>query len=372
MRLHTHQTALAPALQTALRAVPARTTLPALSGVLLTTESDHLTLQATDLDLAICTRVPADVSTPGAVLLPARFLAEIVRRLPPVTVTVDVDPVNWTATIAAGSSEFVVHGQAPENFPGLPRPEGGQMAAPSAALLRRVLQTTLFAASEDDARPILTGVQITFRTGELRALSTDGFRIAYRRVPDDSLADDADLSVTLPRRTLAEVARLLGDEGTVSLLAARTHVLFHLGHVQVLSRVLEGAYPPVLDLVPKTYPARLRVERERLEAACERVSLLADPLQRAYPVTLSWATGSLVLSASSPSVGRAREELPAHAEGDAFHVIFNAQLLLDGLRNVQASDVVLELSGPLTAARLSSPQDDGYLYVLMPMRPPEA
>ncbi len=372
MRVHVDQAVLAPIVQAAARAVPTRTTLPALGSLLLTAEDSSITVQATDLELAITARAPAEVASPGAVLLPARHFLEIVRRLPAGAVTIEVDPTGSTATLVSATSEFIINAQPAANFPGLPPAEDGIAAALPVAALRRAIQATIFAAAEDEARPILTGVHLTLAAGELRALSTDGFRIAYRRVRDENLAPAPELSVIVPRRNLAEILRFLGEEGTARLRATRNLVLVDLGDVQILSRVLDGSFPSVLDLVPKDYRTRIRADRQQLVDACERVSLLADPSQKAYPITLTPADWTLVVTASSASVGRAREAIPARVEGDALTIIFNAPLLLDGLRSCQGPEALLELSGPLTAARLTSPGDDGYLYVVMPMRPPEA
>lgn len=371
MQLSINQKDLQHALQAAGRAVPVRTTLPVLSGILLQAHGDRVTLQATDLEIAISATIPAQVTETVSILLPARQLVEIARRIPAETITFDIDPTHATATLRWPGSEFLLHGQPAEHFPGVPPTETGTEIPLPADQLRSAIEGALFAASQDEARPILTGTQLTLADGELRALATDGFRIACRRIPVPPSAHPATLNVVLPSRSLAELLRLLSDAEEVSLLPSKTHVLFRIGDIAFLTRTLEGVYPAVLDLVPKDYRTSLRVDRLLLQDAFERVSLFTDPLQKAYATSLTYGAGTLTLSASSAAVGKAREELPAEIDGEPGEVIFNARLLTDGLRAAAGSDVTLEISGPLTAARLTASGAPGFLYVIMPMRPSE-
>lgn len=371
MRLTIPHNDMTQALQIAARAVPTRTTLPALSGMLLQAGDGSLKVQATDLEMGIESVVPADVTTAGAILLPARYLAEIARRIPDGMIDLDVDEGNFTAIIRWGDSEFVIHGQSADHFPGFPTEESGVEVRVARDKLRTVLEGTLFATSQDETRPILTGVQLTLTGHGTQALSTDGFRIAYRR--SDAQLDGAGetISVVTPGKNLAELLRVMGGEGDVTIKATQNHVFFDLGRVRFFTRLLDGTYPAVMDLAPKEFRARLTVCRQLLHDACERVSLLSDPLQKSFATRLSWSDERLTLSASSAAVGRAREEIPVRAEGDRLELIFNARLLAEGLRSSNADSIIIEVSGPLTAARITSPEDEGFMYILMPMRPSE-
>lgn len=372
MRLTVPHKEFMQALQTASRAVPSRTTLPALTGVLLEAAEGQLKVQATDLEMGIESTFPADVTQSGTILLPARHVAEIARRIPDGLIDLAVDEGNFTASIRWGDSEFVIHGQSPDHFPGLPHAGNAMEVHVPREKLRSVLEGTLFAASQDEARPILTGVQLTLDDRGLRALSTDGFRIAHRRTDARPEGITENLSIVAPGKNLSELLRLIGGEGHVTVRATQNHVFFNLDGLRFFTRLLDGTYPAVMDLIPKEYRARLTISRQLLHDACERVSLLSDPLQKSFATTLAWSDRRLVLSASSAAVGRAREEIPVLAEGEQLELIFNARLLAEGLRTCSADTVVIEISGPLTAARLTSPEDEGFLYVVMPMRPSEA
>lgn len=364
--------ALQQAIQATARAVPLRSTLPALSGILLQAEADRVTFHATDLEMAISTTIPARVAVPGSILLPAKQLVEIARRIPSESITFDIDPNHTTATLSWTGSEFLLHGQPAEHFPGIPTTDPGAEISIGADQLRTAIESTLFAASQDEARPILTGAQITLADGELRTLATDGFRIASRRLAVPTPPEHPAFNAVLPSRNLAELLRLLSDAESVTILPSGNHVLFRAADTAFLSRTLEGAYPAVLDLVPKEYRASIRVDRLLLHDAFDRVSLFTDPLQKAYATSLAYADGRVVLSASSAAVGKAREELPAEVRGEPGEIIFNARLFTDGLRAAGGNEVTLEISGPLTAARLTAADAEGFMYVIMPMRPSES
>lgn len=372
MRLSVTQKDLLHGLQTASHAVPSRTTLPALSGILLEAADGRLKLQATDLEMGIETVVPADVDNPGSILLPARYLADIARKIPDGLISIEATPDNHLATIRWADSEFVIHGQSPDHFPGFPAADDvGVVAHVPKDSLREALEGTLFAVSQDESRPILTGVHLTLDGGGVQALSTDGFRIAHRRLDARIDGPIEPISVVAPGKNLSDLLRVMDGEGDVAVRATRNHVFFAFDELRFFTRLLDGTYPAVMDLVPKVYRAKIVAGRQALHDACERVSLLSDPLQKSFATTLSWSGGRLVLSASSAAVGRAREEIPVQAQGDQIELIFNARLLAEGLRSSRGENVVLEISGPLTAARLTSPEDEGFMYVLMPMRPSE-
>ncbi len=362
---------LLSALQNVARAVPARTTLPVLSGILVEAADNQVKLAATDLELGIECHVPARVEQAGSVVLPARYLTEIIRRIPDGRVEIQADPVTNSATIHWGTSEFTIHGHHPDQFPSLPKPEAETELEINRDVFRAVLEGTLFATSQDETRPILTGVQLTMEGNRLKALSTDGYRIAQRQGEGAVAEGEADFSAVVPGRNLGELLRLLGSGGTARTILTRNQVFVTFDGVKFVSRLLEGQYPAVMDLVPRDFPSRWRVDRQLLHDACERVSLLSDPLQRSYAINLRPEGQGILITASSAAVGNAREEIPAGVEGEGFEIIFNARYLAEGLRNMRGGEVLLELSGPLKAARLTTPDDPGFLYVLMPMRPSE-
>jgi len=360
--------ALAWGLQTTGRAVSSRTTLPVLTGILVETRGQDLILTGTDLEIAIRARVPAEAAAEGAIVLPARYLSEYARRIPFGQITVEVDTGRHQATLRWERSEYVIHGFAADQFPavGLNGDAGSGLTVPR-PLLRRIVQQTAFAVSADETRPTLTGVHLTAGDG-LRAIATDGFRVAIHRETFDAAAGQIDAIV--PGRVLSEVSRLLGpeDDGAVQLHFGGTQIHFDLGDVQVSSRLIEGQYPNVLDLLPRDYPIRLRVDRDALLEAAERASLLSDSRLASRLIVLELDAQRLVITSQDPEVGQAYEELPAELEGESLRIGINARYLTDGLRALGAGDVQLEFIDPVKAIRITAVDDPAYEYIVFPVR----
>ena len=368
MRLTIEQSDLHAALQVASRAVATRSTLAALSGILLVAEPEQLRLVATDLEMTVEALAPARVQEEGSVILPGRHLAELVRRLPPGEVELEVD-AGFRARLLQHRSRFTLHGMDPGAFPAVPRVSAGSTVLFDNGQLRNVLRRTTFAVSADDSRPILTGVSFRVEGDRLEALATDGFRIAACRVQLERPVEGQPVDVVIPGRSLAEVARLLPDDGIGRLILDETQAGFQLGEVRLISRLLEGTYPRVLDLVPSQYPTRVQLPTRAFQEACERAALMSDTRQAArWLIRLSVEPGRLVVTASDPELGEAREEVPAQVEGEGMTIGFNARYLVDGLKAVETEEVLFELTDPLKASRLRGLGADDFFYIVLPVK----
>ncbi|PZN08169.1 MAG: DNA polymerase III subunit beta [Bacillota bacterium] len=367
MRLVIDQADLHAALQVAIRGVATRSTLPVLSGILLVAEPEQLRLVATDMELTVEALAPARVQEEGAVVLPGRHLAEIVRRLPPGEVHLELEGLR--ARLIQERSQFTIHGTDPGIFPAVPRVGAGTTVLFDNGALRGLLRRTTFAVATDDSRPILTGVSFRAQGDRLEAVATDGFRIAACRMTLERPVEGGAAAAVIPGRSLAEVARLLPDEGIGRMLLDETQAGFQLGEVRLITRLLDGAYPDVLGLVPSEYPTRVRLPARAFQEACERAALLSDSRQAArWVIRLSVEPGRLVITASDPEVGEAREEIPAEVDGEGMVIGFNARYLVDGLKAIEAEEVLFELTEPLKASRLRGVGEDEFMYIVLPVK----
>lgn len=369
MKIRLAHADLLHAVQNAGRAVPTRTSLPALGGFLLEAGEGGARVAATDMEMGVEVTVPAAVEAAGALVVPARYLAEIARRLDEGEVELSLaEDGAHVLRVRSGSSEFSIQGQPPEHFPLLPEPEEAVQAAVALEALEGVLRTVSVAASRDEARPILTGVLLTLGEDVLEGLASDGYRIAHRRVR--ARVGGGPVSVILPARAVSEILKLRWNAEDVEVRAGNSQVSFSAPGLRMSSRVLEGSFPAVLSMLPREYPTRLFAAREPLLRALDRVSLIADPVSGAAAVTLRCAEEGVTLASSAAGVGSAREDVPCHCEGRSLEIIFNAAFLRDGLENAGGATVTVEFSGPLSAARITG-EEEGYLYAVMPMRPQE-
>ncbi|HLS89499.1 MAG TPA: DNA polymerase III subunit beta [Sphingobacteriaceae bacterium] len=367
MHVQVEQGQLQQALQKVTRAVSVRTTLPVLSGVLLEVTADGLRLTAYDLEVAIQTTIPAQVQEPGRTVLPARYLHEVVRRIPPGLITLRLEPESLRTTITWGRSKYDIHGLPPEQFPPLGSFNEATLEI-AGDLLHTIFSQTGFAVATEETRPALMGVHVNINNGTARAIATDGFRVAVR---ETELAGSGQADFILPGRSLQEISRLLPQEGgePVVVRTVDNQAEFAIGDTRVISRLIEGPYPNVLELLPTEYRQTAVVDRLALEAALERASLLADGRSSArWLVVLTLADDLLTITADDPEVGQAYEEISAQLDGEGIRIGFNARYLLEGLRHMEDDQVELSFIDPVKAVRIRGVGADAYQYVVFPVR----
>ena len=369
MEFRASQPDLSLGLQTAAKAVSSKNTLPILSGILLRADQNNrLKLTATDLELGIECFVPATVESPGAIVLPSKYFAEIIRRLPSGEIRVSVDPQNFTATVRWERSKYIIHGFSPDQFPFLPQPHGEPSYSVRQGVLRDLIRQTSFAVSHDEARPILTGVCLTLTGKQIEMMASDGVRIAYRR---GDLAGKVEASepirLVIPGRTVNELARLLSpnEEDLASIHLTENQAFFDLGELRVVSRLLDGQYPDVLRLIPQDYPTRARLSTQEFHEACERAALIVR--DGSNTIKLGITPERMTITSSTPEVGQVYEELEAIVEGESLEIGLNPKFLSDGLRVLNSEELLFEFTGPKTPSLMKADGNEDFIYLVLPI-----
>ena len=367
MRFRCERDTFLEAITTALRAVASRTgVLPVLSGLRCVCAADAVELVGSDLELTIRVTTPADVEADGTAVIPARLFFEVVRCLPPGSVSVEVE--DDEARITAGRSNFALRVLSVDDFPRLPDVSGPAVRVEAVALADAFRQVVP-AASRDDARPILTGVLLTATETGLRLVATDSYRLALRDLPGMSMLTKGQ-HVLVAARGLGEVQRVL-DEGELEVVLGEREVMFRVDDVEITTRLIEGEFPNYEQLIPSGYPNRLTVDRNVLGDAVKRVRLVGQGRDNS-PVRMRMTPAGTELSAVAQEVGEAREAIDAKFEGTDtdLTVAFNPEFLLDGIQAASNSqEVVIECLNPLKPVTLRpSEGGDEFLYLLMPVR----
>ncbi|MCL6450680.1 MAG: DNA polymerase III subunit beta [Acetobacteraceae bacterium] len=364
------QEELCSGVQVASRALPGRTPAPMFGGVLLAAQGSQLRLVGTDGELRIECWIPAKIKEEGTVVLPGRYLGDILRSLPGGEVEVSAEPSGHVAQLRWGRSEFSIHGFPAQEFPA---DEAQGLQGPlliERRALATLLRQTVFAVSRDDARPVLTGAQFTFAQSALEAVATDGFRLAFSRVPMAAASGAAPQGTRalIPGRALAELERLVGaGDEPVGVFLGQRQAAFNLGSARLSTSLIEGQFPNYQQVIPRSFQSRARVSRQALHDACERASLVSRDGSNA--VRLSLTPERLEVSAQSPDVGWVREELDLTLEGESMEIAFNARYLMEGLRAADSDEVQFEASGPLSPSRLLTPGGEDFFYLVLPLRP---
>jgi DNA polymerase-3 subunit beta len=336
--------------------------LPVLSGVRLAVEGDTLTVTGTDLDLTISATTTVAGSADGVAVAPGRLVTDIVRALEPGAVALEAEDDDLR--IASGRSQFSVRTHPAGDFPRLPVPTAEVVTLPGEGLAEALRQVTR-AASNEDSRPILTGVLVAAEAGGLRLVATDSYRLAVRDLPGlGVLAEDQ--RVLVPSRALNELQRLLGAGDEVALRLGAHDATFVAGGVTLTTRLIEGEFPNYRQLLPSAYPNRLVVGREAFLDAVRRVKLLAR--DATTPVRIALRDQGIELTVITTDWGTATEDVDAKYEGAEMTVAFNPAYLIDGVEAITTDEVVLDTLDALKPATLRPTDSDEYLYLLMPVR----
>ena len=362
MKFRCERDPLVEALNTAGRAVTSRGgSLPVLSGLRLELHGDQLQVTGSDLDLTISARAAVSGEGDGVAVVPAKLLGDISRALPAGAVTVEID--DEEARISSGRSEFAVRTIPAHEFPQLPEPAADSVSLDAAALAD-ALRQVVSAASNDESRPILTGVLMAAEGDGLRLVATDSYRLAVRDLPGTSVLSEGQ-QVLVPSAALKELARLLGGAEEITLRLGERDVSFEVGDVRVTSRLIEGDFPNYRGLIPSSHPNRLTINRDALLDALRRVRLLA---REATPVRLVMKPDSVELLAITQDVGKAHEELDAKNDGTELTVAFNPEYLIAGIDVTAGDEITLETIDALKPALVRAVESPDFLYLLMPVR----
>ncbi|MBI3455372.1 MAG: DNA polymerase III subunit beta [Candidatus Rokubacteria bacterium] len=350
------------ALQLVQNIVEPRQTLPILANVLIETEEGGLRVAATDLEVGARVAVPATVVRPGGITLAARKLLELVRELPVQPITLRLQENGWVQLLC-GPATFRLVGLPAEEYPPLEAGEADGWVGIEGGRLRVMLARTSYAMSQDESRPFLNGLYLVIKKGEVRLVATDGHRLALARIAVDA---EREMSGIVPRKAVLEVSRVVAGGEAVTLAVRENQFFLRTPGVALTSKLIEGTFPNYEQVLPRSHPRRLVVEREPLIAALRRVSVVAD--DRTRPVRLTAGPGAVRLSASSQEHGEAEEVLPAEFAGDELMIGFNTRYVLEALGPLEGDRVVVELKDALSPGVFKSAGDEEHVCVIMPMR----
>ena len=346
-------------------AIPAKTTLPVLSNVLVEASKQGLRLSGTDLDIAVSTSVAADVDADGAVTLPAKKLSDIVRELPsaPIRVT---GAGEQRVSLECGRTKFKLLGLPREEFPSFPAVKFDKAWKTDAGIVHKLVGHVAFAASTEESRPILNGVLWELRPDRMRMVATNGHRLAKMDVPASG-GSTADLIV--PPKALEQVRRLFAPEASVEIAKSENHIGFRAGGTQVYSRLIEGPYPNYEQVIPRENDKSATVDKSALIAALRRMSVVAS--DQTHRIRLAFSGGAAKFSVQTPDLGEAQDELALTYEGEPLEIGFNAMYLLEVLKYMPTDEVRFTFKAPERATTIEPVgwnDAASYLALVMPLR----
>lgn len=358
------------------RAIASKTTIPILTGIKLTLTNEKLILTGSDSDISIeaaiiksADNAQLEIEETGATVLPARFFSEIIKKLPGDTFSLNTFE-NQQTQILAGKSIFKVNGISAEEYPHLPEIEISQKITLAADLLKKVINQTVIAASNQESRPILTGVHLTIYQGQLTAVATDSHRLSQRKIPLD--INDLNYDVIVPSRSLIELARMLPDSSEkVELRISENQMLCFFDQTVFYSRLLEGNYPDTAQLIPNSSETELEVNANDFLAAIARASLLShEGNYNIVKLTLDPKQQLAKIYGNSPEVGTIDEVLSFESlTGKSLEISFNPDYMKDALHSFGQTTVKINFTQPLRPFTLTpSENQSNFIQLITPVR----
>ena len=365
MRFTCEKSSLVLGLNITGRTVAQKSSLSAIEGILCRA-GDGLSLTGYNMETAITYCIDAEVSEVGQCVLPAKLFGDIIRRLPEGPVTVVVSE-NFKVSIRAGYASFTISAESADDYPELPDVGDGKSIRMPQSAMKELIGGTIFAVSENQGRPIHTGVKFEVESETVSAIAVDGFRLARRtwRFPEPT---NRSMSFVVPAQALKEVEKILqdGDE-TVAFILGSKHILFQMGGATVICRLLDGDFLDWRKVMPIDSPVKLVANVYDLSASIERVGLIVSEKYKS-PVRCVFGSNELHLKTNT-TIGAAEDKCSIAGDGKDLEIGFNVRYLADALRAVPSEEVCLELTNSLSPIVLT-PVDDkkDFAYMVLPVR----
>lgn len=362
MKLQVTQENLNKALGTVARVANARGTLPVLANVLIKTVNNRVSIAATNLDIAITQYIGAKVSEEGSITVPARLMQDFVSSLPAGNIELDLD--DYKLHIVTDQYKSVINGVSAEEFPVMPAIESGQTWSISAPILKKTLQQVVLAASNDEARPILTGVFMHTHEGKLYMAATDSYRLAEKMLTPHS----EEISLLVPVSAMQDLLRIVSDiEDDVQVTHDDQQVLFRVGDVELVARLIEGKYPPYRNLIPNDFNTTAILKRADLLNVTKVSSLFARESAGSITIEVSEVSQELSIRSVASQLGENNAKATAKVTGSG-EITLNSRYLLDALHALSGDQVEFCFNGKLDAIVLRDPEANDYLHLIMPLK----
>lgn len=373
MKVTVLQENLARGLSTVSRAVSPRSTLPVLANVLIATDEGRLRLSATNLEMGITCWIGAKIEEDGSTTVPARTFADLVGTMPDPQVSLTLNAQNQTLNVRSGSSTNDIKGIDAQEFPPLPVPNFDDAILINVAEFKEMIHQVAFAASADEARPVLMGVLVVVEGEKVTMAAADGFRLSVRSASLAS-AVAAPVSAIIPARALSELARIASDgEQAVQMVIpkGRGQVVFRVKDAELVSQLIDGTFPDYQQIIPRSHKSRTLVSTTSLLKACRQAEIFAREGSNVVRLNIKTSgelqPGEVEISANSEETGSNETLVEATVDGIPLLIAFNVKYLREVLEVIKSPNVAIETSAPNAPGVVRPVGDDHFLHVIMPM-----
>lgn len=368
MKLFCKQSDLSNALNIVQKAISSKTTLPILTGVLLEAKNGVLKLTGNDLSIGIEKSIEANIIEEGSTVISSRIFGDFIRKLP--DETVELSLTNKTLSIECIKSHIDLITYDAIEYPELPKIDESNSYTISKTMIKNMIRQTIFATSQDETRPILTGSYIEIADNTISVVAIDGFRVAIRK---SKINSNIESKVVVPAKTLNEINKIIassdGNEN-IEVFVSEKNILFKIDDIKIVSRLLEGEYVKYSQMIPTEFKSRVEINTADLLHGIERVSLLSREGKN-NSIKLSINDNSLEIS-SIVEIGSANEEIAIQLEGNNLEIGFNPKYLIDVLKVIDSEIIYMEFLANISPCIIRPKNNDNYTYLVLPVRIPNS
>jgi len=367
MKLFCTQKDLETALNIVDKAISPNNTLPVLNNILLKAEGKKLYFSSTNLEIAISCSIDADVRSEGAITVPAKLITNYISLLNDEKVELSISE-GLSLNITSSTSNTKVKCISADEFPLIPKIEKSKELVIKVDDLSEAITETVFAASLNTSRPVLSGVYFIANQDGLKLVATDSYRLAEKKVEIGKKLTE-ELTCIIPVKTLMELGKILGKSGTkdVKVNISTNQILFAAGDIELISRLIEGKFPDYEKIIPKENKTEIEVSVEDLSLVLKRVSLFARENNNSVKLSAT-NDGKLLISSDETKVGEEKAEILIKIKGENNKIALNSQYLLDVLTYISDDKILFLMNDKVSPAVIKPLKGDGYVYIIMPLK----
>ena len=367
MKISCPKNELVNALSIVSKAVATKPQTPILSCIYLRAENGILEIQATNYEIGLVTKIPAEIEEPGQIAITGRYFQEVVRKLPGDNVSISFNREEKIVHIQSNQANFTLLSMNAAEFPTIKEMEGNLQFKIKDNILRSLVKKTVFACSNDESRPVFTGCYMEVADTRFTMAATNTHRLAVKyETFDDSIGN---IKVIVPSRILQELLHNMTSEipTDVTVTCTYNQISFAFENLYMTSRLIEGAFPDYHRVIPPEFATVVKLATAEFSSAVDRVSLISRSGDYNI-IKLEFANNQVHISSTNPDIGNAEEYIPAEIEGPELTIAFNAQYIMDVLKNVDSEDCQIKLNQPLSPAAIREADDENYTYIVTPVR----
>ncbi len=368
MKIVCYKDTILKAINSVVKGVASKTTMPILEGILIQTNDNEIKLTTYDLEIGIEYVMECEVKEQGSTVVNAIMFSEIIRKLPDTEIHISVNNNNLLEIECEGSL-YKLATMNPDEFPELPKIEVENSVEVDQNVLKNMIRKTIFAVSNEESRPIFTGCLFEIENNKLTLVSVDGFRLALRTIFLNKQSND--FKAVIPGKTLNEVNKIITDSfEPVKIGVAKNQALFEMDNCKVVTRILDGEFLNYKTVIPNNWETRIKVNKNSIQDSFERISLISSSTvekEKKYPVKVQVEIGKLIISCTNQT-GDAKEELFVSTEGKDLEAGFNPKYFLDSLKAIEEEEVYIEFGSSISPCLIKSVENNDYTYMILPIR----